>query len=534
MRKRISVLLAILFVLLMTVPAFAVPQQDSSLPVIYIAGRGFELTRPDGTQIWAPQESALNNVIADLDALLASYMSGAFKHNFEEFNDQLYRCIVPVYEDTALGKNGMPTDGSGVRDENNWRLGLERITTTLRTSDGDYPVFRWQYDWRLSPITLAEELRDLIDAVLTKTGAPQVNIISRCEGSTITYTYLYKYVQENKVHACVLNSDITEGTDFLSAVFTGDISINPTALYHFIRFYADSTDLTLKNPETTEMLLNLAGFCESVGALRFVTNDLERIVRNVRNEVIPRVVKTSFATFPAYWSMVSADAYEKAKAFIFADDAEEYADLIALTDAYYEMQKNCIPFLRSLCGKVNVCVISKYGLPAMPLSEQALEESDLYLAVRLSSHGAIAANYGETLSDKYIRGRIEAGYDKYISPDRKIDASVCALPDTTWFIKDISHKCFPACVEDLALRFVNTDGMTVETDEAFPQFLQFDATDGGLNDAQGVLTAVKQTDKGSAFAENSFLKKITNPFIRFFKLIQSLIRLLKSKVSDRG
>ena len=226
--------------------------------------------------------------------------------------------------------------------------------------------------------------------------------------------------------------------------------------------------------------------------------------------------------------MVTAEKYEQAKEFIFKDDHDEYSSLIALTDEYFEMQKNCNEFLRSISSQVNICVISKYGLPEIPLSENAGEESDIYLATRLSSHGATCADYDSTLSGRYIKQRTEQGYANYISPDRKIDASTCALPETTWFVKGMAHRCFSACVDTLSVQFVNSDNMNVNSDEKYPQFLQFTATtDGDMNDAEGYVTPVEAV-QSDPISDIPLLKAISEPFVTFFRFMKSLFRFLQT------
>lgn len=185
-------------------------------------------------------------------------------------------------------------------------------------------------------------------------------------------------------------------------------------------------------------------------------------------------------------------------------------------------------FIKSISHKVNICIISKYGMPEIPLSENATEESDIYLATRLSSYGAICADYDSTLSNKYIAERTQAGFGKFISPDRKIDASTCALPETTWFIKGMSHRCFAACVDTLSVKFVNSDGMTVDSDPDYSQFLQFNATNDSLNDAEGYLTPVEAVKVQGQMPLCAFFEKITTPLVRFWKFMQSFIKFIQT------
>lgn len=529
MKKIITVLLALIFVFSMVVPAVSA-ENKQDLPLIYFSGRGCELIRPDGTWVWEPEGSVIDNMKDNASDIAKALVKCNLTRNFDEFNDLIYDCVAPVYSESALGKDGFPTDGSKVPDHLNWRLGLDRIKTSISIDEGRYPVYRWHYDWRLSPITLADELKDLIDAVLADSGASQVNILSRCEGSTITYCYLYKYGTDF-VHSCVLNSDITEGLDFTTSLFSGEITIDPRALNNFVQYFADVKDITIKDEETTDVLLDLISLMQSTGVLKLATELFEFGADTVKYDLIPRLLKSSFATFPAYWSMVTPEKYEQAKQFIFKDDAEEYADLLALTDQYFEMQKNCREFLKSASEKVNICVIAKYGLPEIPLSENANEESDIYLAARLGSHGATCADYDSTLSNGYIARQTEAGLGKYISPDRKIDASTCALPDTTWFVKGMAHRCFAACVDTLSVEFVNSDGMTVDSDEKYPQFIQFVPTNNAdINDQEGYVVPVEPVEQGNPIMDNPVVKMITTPIVRFWEFIKSFIRFIKTVV----
>ena len=57
---------------------------------------------------------------------------------------------------------------------------------------------------------------------------------------------------------------------------------------------------------------------------------------------------------------------------------------------------------------------------------------------------------------------------KYISPDKKIDASTCMYPDTTWFIKDLHHNYF-APIEAPSVEIMRYD-MTVDNDK-YPQYM---------------------------------------------------------------
>ena len=104
----------------------------------------------------------------------------------------------------------------------------------------------------------------------------------------------------------------------------------------------------------------------------------------------------------------------------------------------------------------------------------------------------------------------------YLSPDLKIDASTCILPDKTWFIKNSYHDHFTDIYHDLIRAFFNGDNVTVTTNEEYPQFL----------DAQvdGVTLVAATKDKDSLKkSEND--KRITLLFKFLNVLIDLLIKL---------
>ena len=67
----------------------------------------------------------------------------------------------------------------------------------------------------------------------------------------------------------------------------------------------------------------------------------------------------------------------------------------------------------------------------MPIFADCNNTSDGTAETYLTSFGATTADLGKNLSADYLASVIEAN-KKYVSPDEKIDASTCVLPDTTW------------------------------------------------------------------------------------------------------
>ena len=517
MKKLISVLLCVLMLLAMAVPAFAA--QDV-YPIVYIEGQGCSLFRPDGSKIYGLEVEVLDVVKDNLKDLLKEYGLGMISGDYSTYNDKLYNTIAPLYKDVKLDNNGQVTDGSAPNPARNWRKNINNIANTINTTTGTAPVYRWVFDWRLSPLTLADELAGVIDAVLAKTGKTKVNIISRCLGCNIAYAYLYNYGTD-KVNSCVFYAPMIDGIGVMNALFTGNITIEAGALDRFITYFQDENNFIIRDEDTTDLIMTTLSLFDQIGVLGVGADFAEKIVGNVKDDVIPRIVKDSFATFPSYWSMISPEYVEDAKAFVFNGCEDDYAGLIDQIDAYAAIVQDTHGFLKSIEDKVQIGVVTKYGFPCFPLSEDAGLESDVYVTAGLASFGATVASSGAKLDSKYIKAQTAAGKGNYISADGKIDASTALFPDTTWFIKDLEHKAFPDCVNDLMLAFVNTPCMTVKTDAKFTQFLQFTPTNDESSDsARGTLTPILTADD----TEDSTKQYPVSPLDAFFKFLAKIIR----------
>lgn len=528
MKKLLSLFLALCLLLTVTVPAFAA--EEKPRPMIYIEGQGIYLYTDDGTMVYDLGINILDRMKPRIKDFVKYALLNAVTGNSKPFCDLMYDTVVPAYEAEKLGKDGMPRDGSHVHPSNMWRGQgtLDNIRTTIPMTGGrSYPVFRWHYDWRLSPITLADELHDLIEAVLQDTGASSVDLSSRCISTNIVYAYLYKYGPD-KVNSSTFYASALHGIGAANALFTGNVVIDPDAAERFLTFYRDWNDLVIRDEPTTDLIFSLVYLANRMKLLGLGVDVITKAFDRMKSDVLVRILRDSFATYPGYWSMVSADQYETARSFVFGDAGEEWEGLLEKIDAYHAMQTQMDDYLRSVSDRVRIGVVAKYGFPNYPLSEDAAEESDGYVATRFASLGAVCADTDKTLSDSYIRAAVQNGRGRYLSPDCKIDASASLFPETTWFVKDLYHTYFPDCVNDLLVAFAVSDGMTVDSDPAFTRYLQFEATnDAGSDYTTGTLTPIRSmadTHDGSEAYRRTFLEVLRDFFRALGALLKGLFR----------
>ena len=85
-----------------------------------------------------------------------------------------------------------------------------------------------------------------------------------------------------------------------------------------------------------------------------------------------------------------------------------------------------------------------------------------------------------TLHRDHFSVRKQQKYPEYnfMSPEWNIDASTCAFPFRTWFIKGVGHSTSPGDYEDLSKEIIHDD-IDVFTNPDRPQFLRYDEEGSG-------------------------------------------------------
>ena len=108
--------------------------------------------------------------------------------------------------------------------------------------------------------------------------------------------------------------------------------------------------------------------------------------------------------------------------------------------------------------------------------------------------------------------------EKYISPDKQIDASTCLFPEYTWFIKGCSHGFYSTCERDLLLTTIDADRQLTVDDFPYTRFIVY-------NYAENTFTAMTEEncDIGSWDAED----EIENPQTKPEKTTSLLVSLMR-------
>ena len=509
MKKFISVLLAAVMIFAMSIPSLAVSYDEH--PTIYVTGaRVNHIYAADGSLLF-PNNADAGQVLKDaIKPCLEKLAKGVIMNDYEEWATELRDAFVKVFGGLNLDKNGEASDGSYPEHPYNYSL-------PVKTSNyGGYDYRLW-YDWRLSPLDTAEYLKLYVEEVKAVTGEEKVNIIGRCYGANVVQAYLALYPEHALAHVddvAYLSSSVN-GIEGLGALFSGEIKLDDQAITNFVDYFMNNSDI-IEDDTTKSLILATVELLNYIKLLGLTGEALELFIERVKKDVFPLVLLDTFAGWPSYWSMVPVEDYEDAKALIFDGIEEEYAGFIKKCDEYRnKVQLKAEETLKYLDGEgIDFYMVSKYNFPEAPVHENALNLSDGFTSVKRQSFGAICANHGELLSERYINNLIDK---RYLSPDRKIDASTCLFPETSYFIKNMYHDTFPAPINNLAIDLMNHDA-TVSGGE-YAQYTLYD----GSNE----LKVISGQDENDTVEKEPFYMI----FIRFFT---TFIEFLKKLIGNNG
>lgn len=462
-KKLISVILAVLMVVTLATPAFGAYEE---YPTIYVTGA-------QTNKIYNTDNEWVSDFDIDLGAVLEEYgidlvsefLVGMISDNYEKWAKDFHDVFVSIYEKSALDKNGEATNGTHPEHHSS------TVDVAKKTSGFGAWDYRFWFDWRLSPLVTGEELEAYIDRVIEATGAKKVNLVGRCYGANV----IAAYVQANKDHAEAYVDDIAylapsiEGIDFMTALYTGEIYLDDEALDNFASWYIENENL-IEDDAMASFVMTLVELFNQAKVLGFTAEKLDLLIDRIKGDLLPSLLRDTFASWPSYWAMVTEGNLEKAISFIYGGVEEEYAGMISKIREYYNtVQVNHTSTLKEMMGKgVRYNVFVKYNFPEYPIYKGAAIQSDGDTPVPRQAFGATAANYGKVLSEDYIATISEENL-KYLSPDHKIDASTGLLPENTWYVKNLHHNHW-AAIEGIFLVIMNND-YNVSSQSKYPQFM---------------------------------------------------------------
>ncbi len=544
MKKFICILMSVIMVLSCLVVSFAEDEVNvdgrTETPVVFVSGDGSAIVNKDG-EVAMQYKNLLKDEYRDefIDTIVAALkdliypllVEGMLTDNWDNFYDTLYDGISGIFAETLLDENGnIPTDPENPAYMSDIEpYGYDRNRRSLNgefIDGGSYHSgsFIFFYDWRLDPFETVEKLHEYIQGVKEVTGAEKVGLVGRCLGSSIVATYVKVYGMED-LSGVAFNGSVVNGAEILSEVISGGFEVDMNAV---IRFLQDADGVGLFSIDS--LVVDVLDTLQKSGIYTVAKETAEAtIYKKLVEGVTSSLALSTFFTWPTYWSAVAPEDYQNALYYVFGPEGSEkrqqYAGLIEKLDRYDREVRQQLPEIyKTIDEGGNLGIMSKYQFQIIPITKSYEKLGDQFASVERTSVGATTMDVYSTFSDEYIAQREAEGLGKYISPDKKIDASTCAYPDYTWFVKGSSHSNWTDVENNLLMEVVTADKQIEVDDTIYTQFMVYDYDTNTMeamteeNCDKVFHEANKEYDK-----PDTFFGKIKAFFESFIKLIKSII-----------
>ena len=463
MKASVSILLVLTMVFALAAPSFAAGDKCNcgEEPIIYVAALGSATLYKDADTenekvVFRPETGDYVKLIG---SLIIPIVRLVIDGNYDAFGDSLVDGVLGVFGSLANAENGDSTPDITTKEE----------LPTDPTHDFDHNYY-FGYDFRADPLVVADDLNEYVEHVKKLTGHDKVRFRASSMGGVMAMAYFYKYGSED-VKSVIFQNCPIKGTAVAGALFCGEVEINPVALYR----YASTAITTMVPGAGGDILQVLVKTLNFVGLFKGLTDFAGGLVDKLVDKVFADALVPVFKSNCGIWAFVPDEYYENAKKFMLGSNPN--AELVARIDEYhYNVQQKADVILNGLIADgVPVMIVSATNVQRTPLVTAWRNDSDGTVDTKYSSVGATVADHAETFADGYKQANTACGHN-HISPDNRIDASTCALPEQTWFVKDMMHCTTHDGHGALYRWFWENDDqiLNIYSNPDYPQYLQND------------------------------------------------------------
>lgn len=498
LKNALCVFLALVTAFSLASFAFAAQENENS-PVIVVSGMGsFPLYLYDEDeppeQVFAPSSRAIMNVCKKAILPLAkSALSGDWNEFAEGTFDEVYNELFKII---SCDENGNSAENV---DTLHFQKSVDNYPETFQNSEktddeigiikamiekvGAKRTYFFNYDWRLSPLEHADELKAFVDNVKSETGSKTVTLIPASMGGTVVNSYLYKYGSAgiDKVIYCTVAS---KGLDMVGELFGKNVEITTDAVLERM-FSFEKGDILLQS-----LLAVIQTGAEQSGIEPKLDKFVNSFILALNDRAYEQILLKSFATMPGMWAFCPDEYFEKDKSITLTPDfSKEFVEKI--DEYHYNVQNKSEELMKAAQEDgTQIYIIAAYGFVGFPVTQAAFEQSDCLIETKRESFGAICAPYGENFGKNYKAASTvcaDASHN-HVSTDGIIDASGCAFPEQTWFIKDNRHvglDCTTDCAKLLSFFVQAQTQQTVHSNESAPQFVKLNLNTGNFKSLTG-------------------------------------------------
>lgn len=523
MRKVISMLLVVLLLGAVAIPAFAaIGCTCAYTPIIYVHGQqAIYKFNEDGTKTEFGSDDD-EQVSAAIKEMIPIFAKTLVSQDWDAYADAFYDKFAPLFDSITYDEDGNVPANTGIE----WSWTPQSIPASHSYHNC---LYTYEYDYRLAPLDVADDLHAYIEAVKAKTGHDHIILASRCGGTNLVAAYIYKYEMQKQyadLDKVLFICGNLLGSDMAEAVMSGNIKINEEAAYRWVKNY-DLTEYV--GEQFGEYIYTTLDMLENVYGTAMVYKVVDDLYGKLKDNLLARFLKKYHGINAGLVTFVY-EHYEEYKNYVFQEpgDLEKYKKLIDKFDDYhYNVQVKNNEILQDMADHgVEVDTVAYYGDQTYPLMESASLTSDRIASVEDQGYGTVVSSLVGTLSDKYIAERKALGFEKYISPDKQVDASTGLFPETTWYLKNGQHHfaAYGGVFDRMVCDLCRQKNITVNTDSRYPQFLNFDEKNEAIIPAQEI--------NGNDVDWASYDDDAQNGLENFITMMRNLIQMIIEKGKD--
>lgn len=510
MKKVISIILSlILLAASCSVLAFAAEDAASEVPTIFVDGIASTpiVNTENGEGAFPPSASAIINGVKDV---VFPLVSSVVHSDYSGLSAPVNSAVEKIFEAAACDENGTPvypTDSTFVYPPADNLADPAFAKESLGITPDDLIYF--SYDWRLDMFTLAQKLHTFVEYVLESTGAEKVNLVGFSMGTCVVMTYLHEYDYEY-VNAVVLLAGGYNGVSTCGEPFSGKLAFDAQMMVKYI-------NTMLGQDFGGYVLQAVIDAAYQAGVIDKVFDFAEDLTDAIIGDIYDGAFRTTFARMPGFWSLIPYDIYDEAKAMLIGGNVSD--EYIATIDRYHnDVQGNNKAIIDGAIEKgINFAIIAKYGSSVPAVIESMYNIGDGVIDTYFESYGATCAPADKTLGENYVQKNADG--HEHLSADGVIDASTCAYPEYTWFIKNLNHADHNMDEWALIKCLLNCETQPNVNDEGTPaQFLIC------INNELVPLTVENDASRFGDVTDNngSLFDKIKHVIKLFIKAIKSL------------
>ena len=462
MKKVLSLILCAVMICCAAVPALA---EESGCkcgfsPIIYVGPLGCSPIVRDACaenrQVLWKMDTRF--ILANLTGVLPEVTKALLTRNTDLLGDALVKFVNACFGDLALDNEGNSKDN----------VTTPELNVPRGDKHGPDSDYYFDYDFRLDPYETADRLNEFINQVKALTGHDSVKLKCSSMGGVVLSAYLEKY-GHGGIDVIICRCCPLWGTAVAGEAFCGRIELNSTALTRYAEDSIPYLDTGFADDFVEGSLYALINILKGAGIIDGLCALGDKVIAEVGAEVFSEALIPIFGTMPGLWSLVPEEYFAEAVDFMrIPAQGGLHNKIFAYRNAMANIAKN---LKAAKNDGIRVCIICGYNVQRSPIVTLWRSTSDGTVDTKFASLGSVCGEVKKPLDADYLSALKNR---EHLSPDNMIDASACALPDCTWFVRGWLHCNGNSGIDELFDLVMTSPEASVASFEKFPQFLEAD------------------------------------------------------------